>query len=501
MFAVTESLDGQMKRIQSLRGTEEGQERCKQMFKLGEQLVECAHRGQLSRFQRLAVTAEAGDILLFHVIKMLHGALKFGHLLLAGYIIDNGFPINKNMGSVPNCLHESLRSVDDERACAIVEFLVDKKMDINVQEPQNWDTALHIAIRKNLFGCCIALINAGADVNAVAKSDIMPLQLAEASLSDNEEGRSALISLLLERGARRTWRRQTPDKTPAAPARVSPWGERFQTTMVRANAQQPASPAPAPASAPAPDPAADSLGGLTSVLSGVNIKISGNSTSISGSADENGWCFRTHTTPPAAPTRPQEAANAPAPAPAAAAAAPLKKVSFSGGFGNNSVRESVSLPPPSHLVSTAAPAPARSVPPTAPGAAQTPAARSNAFSAATTTTINRAYVGTGTSLSSFIHAEAAGAPDTDDLAAPEVADGKGSYYKGVPPDVDIELPLPTVLAAAGGKETGSESVAGAAEGACAGVSFQPSARKNTPTAAGEAQIFSTGSGQIFSTEQ
>lgn len=501
-----------MKRMQILRESEEGQARCKQMFKLGEQLVDCALRGQLSRFQRLAMTAESGDILMFHVIKMLHGSLKLGHLLLAEFIIDNGFPINKNLGSVPNCLHESLRVVGDERGMAIVDFLLTKKMDINIQEPQNWDTALHIAIRRNLFGCCAALIAGGADVNAIAKGDIMPLNLAEASLCDNEEERAALIALLLEKGARRTWRRQAPGSTPPAP--VSPWGQRYQTTMIRSNANHPGSKTPAvPAQATTPasgKPASGALEGLTSALKGVNIKVSGDATNFEAGADENGWVFSANARPTPTPPEPPAALSTNTVS-NANTSAPTKKVSFGGGFGNNSVQESVRMAPPSHLFSTSAPTPvvparAPAVPAPAVTSVMATSVVSSRGGTTTTTTINRQHLGESGSLSSFLHSKTAGGPsaEIEDMEAPGVADGKGSFYRGVPANVDIDLPLPKVFKSATQSVVDDES----ARGACAGVSFEPSARSGSGSAAGStvraqdgAQIFSTGSGQIFSTER
>jgi Ankyrin repeat len=59
-------------------------------------------------------------------------------------------------------------------------------------------TPLHVAVRRGLVRTAIFLIQNGADVNAVAEGDCMPLTLAEeleASSSDKE----TIIDVLLKR--------------------------------------------------------------------------------------------------------------------------------------------------------------------------------------------------------------------------------------------------------------------------------------------------------------
>lgn len=73
------------------------------------------------------------------------------------------------------------------------------------QRCKDWYTALHIACERGLYALAVCLISLGADVNAVAKDDIMPLHCAEKA-PDPEP----LRVLLVEHGARRTWRRDAP---------------------------------------------------------------------------------------------------------------------------------------------------------------------------------------------------------------------------------------------------------------------------------------------------
>ena len=63
--------------------------------------------------------------------KMLHESLIHGHLLLAQYIINNGFPIKNK--SYPSALHASLEVVDDHLGLAIVNFLCQNGCDVDRQ--------------------------------------------------------------------------------------------------------------------------------------------------------------------------------------------------------------------------------------------------------------------------------------------------------------------------------------------------------------------------------
>lgn len=73
------------------------------------------------------------------------------------------------------------------------------------QRRPDWYTALHIACERGLYALAHCLVTLGADVNAVAKDDIMPLHCV-----DKAPDPEPLRLLLMKHGARRTWRRDTP---------------------------------------------------------------------------------------------------------------------------------------------------------------------------------------------------------------------------------------------------------------------------------------------------
>mmetsp|Transcript_19858 Transcript_19858/g.28546 ORF Transcript_19858/g.28546 Transcript_19858/m.28546 type:complete len:326 (-) Transcript_19858:334-1311(-) len=204
---INKSIDSQIAEFSDLRASDPV--RSKELFQIGEQLVTLATNGEFRKLRSIIDSSEAGDILPYFTSKMFLESLVGGHLMIASYIIDNGYPFNSPC--VPCALHAALDRVDDERGVSIVEFLTAKNMDVNTQLPGSWLTALHIAVRRQLLSTADALLRAGADVNAVAKGDILPLNSAEDLASS--EARDEMIALLKSNGARNTWRRNTDSVT------------------------------------------------------------------------------------------------------------------------------------------------------------------------------------------------------------------------------------------------------------------------------------------------
>ena len=208
-----DSLEDQFKRFATLRRKEP--EKCKKIFDDGEALVTCASRGQLSKLRAMLGVLEQEDILIYHTHRMFMESLLQSHFMVSEYILENGYPFRSL--SVPSALHECLSSsvVEDSRAEQIACFLCEKhNFDVNFQEAKNWTTALHIAVNRQFVQTVIYLLSRGADVNAIARHDVMPLNLAE-SADESSPNKSTILHLLLERGARATWRRpEVPTKSP-----------------------------------------------------------------------------------------------------------------------------------------------------------------------------------------------------------------------------------------------------------------------------------------------
>jgi hypothetical protein len=64
---------------------------------------------------------------------MFKAALLNGHLMVAAFMLEQGYPLKTNLG-LPNPLHECLATAEDYRATAICEFLISvHKVDVNLQ--------------------------------------------------------------------------------------------------------------------------------------------------------------------------------------------------------------------------------------------------------------------------------------------------------------------------------------------------------------------------------
>ena len=102
------------------------------LYKLGDDLVQLARTGQLRKIVQYVNTTDDDDILFYFVVKMMHSALINGHLMIATFIIDQGYPLHNPI--IPNSLLDAINVVDDSLALTIIEFLVlANGMDINSQ--------------------------------------------------------------------------------------------------------------------------------------------------------------------------------------------------------------------------------------------------------------------------------------------------------------------------------------------------------------------------------
>jgi hypothetical protein len=155
-------------------------------------------------------------ILIYFVTKAFQEALLNDHLMLATFIVQNGFPIKQQIG-FPNFLQECLSVLDDLRCVPVINFFVNNSQssggfDINYQAVTTWLTPLHIAVRRLLSETVQLLIFLGADVNAVAEGDLMPLTALQAVViadgdTDSMQIKEKILDMLIKSGAKATWRR------------------------------------------------------------------------------------------------------------------------------------------------------------------------------------------------------------------------------------------------------------------------------------------------------
>ena len=181
--------------------------------------------GQLSRFSRTVMSLSSKDVLFFFKHQMFVESLVHGHIMISQFILNNGYPLGRTsfMNGIPPALYECLsnEAVSDETCSMIIEFMSRQPgWDINQAHKQTYKTILHVAVRRQLTNTITSLIHHGADVNAVAKGDSMPLpiatmfrdvqeEIAKQGVDTSEKLKTAqfIVDMLLEHGARMTWRR------------------------------------------------------------------------------------------------------------------------------------------------------------------------------------------------------------------------------------------------------------------------------------------------------
>ena len=214
LFCSRLNATNEMQRFQKLR--EENPEKCKSIFQNCEEMIKYASNGSLSRFKRAVMNTHIDDMFQFFSHKMFIASLLNNHFMITSIMLDEDYNVNMTGKTCP--LHECLSQVNDEIGCNIVEFLITRsKVDVNTTDNINktYETALHVAVRRQLPSTVSMLINLGADVDAVANHDSMPLPMAKVSLkmaemTQDKEGymiAHRIVTDLLAKNARETWRK------------------------------------------------------------------------------------------------------------------------------------------------------------------------------------------------------------------------------------------------------------------------------------------------------
>ena len=131
-------------------------EKAMRIYEINEQLLVLSANGSFRKLQQHvdSVANPKEEILTYYVVRAFKAALLSSHLMVAGYIIDQGYPFNKS--TVPNVLLEifaltnpAIRTlkdqdndnnntgedaeagknkfeIEEEQTCAIIEFLIAK---------------------------------------------------------------------------------------------------------------------------------------------------------------------------------------------------------------------------------------------------------------------------------------------------------------------------------------------------------------------------------------
>lgn len=222
MLRMKESLQAEMIRFARLK--ENDPDRCAFVYALGEEMITLAKNGRYSKFQQKLLALDENEVFLFFTRRMFLASLMGFHFSLSDLMLSHGFKVETQ--GLPSPLHEVLNTADDALAVATIEFLVERcKLDVDTCSPGTWETGLHVAVRRQLPDAVKRLVALGADVNAVALNDAMPLTMANEALklaaeSKDGDGKANqpqidiaidMVEFLVEHKARDTWRRDTAD--------------------------------------------------------------------------------------------------------------------------------------------------------------------------------------------------------------------------------------------------------------------------------------------------
>ncbi|KAG7375799.1 hypothetical protein PHYPSEUDO_015243 [Phytophthora pseudosyringae] len=213
----------EMKRLEKLR--ERDPESAANLVANGKLLVDFTRDGNLRALHCAAEHLEEGQVLIFYAVRMLREACATRRLDIVRFMLLNGFDLQQSY--MKDVLHSVIENVDSshsaDTAQPLIRFLLDAGVDVNWQRKSDLYTALHVACCKNLYPIAYLLVLYGADVNAIAADDSMPLGCANnighaSTLSEAEQTqKELLVSFLVENQAHPRWRKQ-PRASASIPA-------------------------------------------------------------------------------------------------------------------------------------------------------------------------------------------------------------------------------------------------------------------------------------------
>lgn len=213
MFASKKSLTQEGKVFRELN--ESNPTAGRKILETGSAVESLAAQGQYRKFcdnARLLSSLEGAPIRYF-LTKAFIKALEVQHLMICNFLLDGGFDIHDY--TIPNVLTSALKNenINDHQAKTIVEFLARFKFDFNRQEDKTFLSPLHYSVTRSFLQTTQLLISLGADVNSVAGNDLMPLNLA-LKVEFGRENRDEIVDLLLQSGAKETWRKSQQEHQP-----------------------------------------------------------------------------------------------------------------------------------------------------------------------------------------------------------------------------------------------------------------------------------------------
>ena len=147
----------------------------------GNKMLDFAKQGQVEDL-KAHVEGYGRPPLQWHVVKGFLAACRNGHADVVQFFINGG--VEKKNPRLQSAFHETVfGSVDTGTIAALARA----GFDVNFMRKPDYFTPLHCALKLKKSCAALALIEHGADVNAVAEGDVMPLPLALAARAESSD--------------------------------------------------------------------------------------------------------------------------------------------------------------------------------------------------------------------------------------------------------------------------------------------------------------------------
>ena len=199
-FLVFGTLKQQIEEIDMLKQSDS--KRLEELMALGNRLVQAARDSDLDSMKSCQVEMGQDRFFTWHIAKAFKRVIKGHSLDCLQFMTENGLNLRNSIfkGALP--LLASCPTSDIDLMNSLIDTLLAAGVSINDTEKSTYSTALHIATALQNVPLVRLLLEKGADVNAINKLKIMPLNIVQHS--SNPEA-IEIHNLFIDAGGEGKW--------------------------------------------------------------------------------------------------------------------------------------------------------------------------------------------------------------------------------------------------------------------------------------------------------